>query len=116
MAQARLCRMTRRVRRASTIASGTSLRASRVMTKSACRCAVAAPDANANAEAELKAWQALKLRPGGREFWIATEDYVGSASGSAKAREVYGKSRANDFSPYAADESGKQQTVFYWPF
>lgn len=75
---------------------------------------VYAPDANA--EAELKAWQALKLRPGGREFWIATEDYVGSASGSAKAREVYGKSRANGFSPYAADESGKQQTVFYWPF
>ena len=77
---------------------------------------VYAPDPDKNSEKELLAWKKLDLKPGGRAFWIATEDYVGKASNVAKAREVYAKSRANGFSPYAADESGKQQKVFYWNF
>ena len=77
---------------------------------------VYAPRPDSDAEAELLEWKALNLKPGGREFWIATEDYVGSASKVDKARAVYAKSRANGFSPYAADESGKQQKVFYWGF
>jgi len=77
---------------------------------------VYAPQADANAERELLKWKALSLRPGGRLLWIATEDYVGSAAGVSQARAAYAKSRANGFSPYAADESAKQQAVFYWPF
>ncbi len=77
---------------------------------------VYAPQADEEAEAELLKWKALDLQPGGRQFWIGTEDYVGKASNVAKARKVYAKSRANGFSPYAADESGKQQKVFYWGF
>lgn len=77
---------------------------------------VYAPKADKEAEKELLAWKALDLKPGGRKFWIATEDYVGKASNVKKAREVYEKSRANGFSPYAADASGKQQKVFYWDF
>ena len=74
------------------------------------------PKLDADAEKELLAWKALDLKPGGRPFWIATEDYVGKASNVEKARKVYEKSRANGFSPYVADESGKQQKVFYWEF
>lgn len=77
---------------------------------------VYAPTPDADAEKELLAWKALDLKPGGQQFWIATEDYVGRASNVEKAREVYAKSRANGFSPYAADKSGKQQKVFYWGF
>lgn len=69
-----------------------------------------------SSEKELLDWKALDLKPGGRNFWIATEDYVSKASNVKKAREVYAKSRANGFSPYVADESGKQQKVFYWGF
>ena len=77
---------------------------------------VYAPKADEDAEKKLLAWKKLDLKPGGHPLWIATEDYVGKASNFKKAREVYAKSRANGFSPYAADESGKQQTVFYWDF
>ncbi len=77
---------------------------------------VYAPKADKDAAKELLAWKKLDLKPGGRPLWIATEDYVGKATNLEKAREVYAKSRANGFSPYAADESGKQQTVFYWNF
>ena len=77
---------------------------------------VYAPRADSDAEKELLAWKKLELKPGGRPFWIATEDYVGKTSNVKKAREIYEKSRANGFSPYVADESGKQQKVFYWDF
>ena len=77
---------------------------------------VYAPQPDKDAERELLQWKALNLKPGGRQFWIATEDYVGNASKAAKARAVYAQSRAQGFSPYAADESGKQQKVFYWGF
>lgn len=77
---------------------------------------VYAPKTDEEAEKELLKWKALDLKPGKRQFWIATEDYVGQASKVEKARKVYEKSRANGFSPYVADESGKQQKVFYWGF
>ena len=77
---------------------------------------VYAPKADKESEKELLAWKKLDLKPGGRPFWLATEDYVGTASNVEKARKVYEKSRANGFSPYVADESGKQQKVFYWGF
>lgn len=77
---------------------------------------VYAPTYDAMAETQLLAWKNLSLRPGSRPFWIATEDYVGSASNTSGARAVYEKSRAQGFSPYASDESARQQQVFYWPF
>ncbi|MCC6993711.1 MAG: endo alpha-1,4 polygalactosaminidase [Deltaproteobacteria bacterium] len=77
---------------------------------------VYAPSPDTDAEAELVAWGALGLRPGGRAFWIATEDYVGSCGASSAARAVYDKSRARGFQPYATDASGGQLTVCYWPF
>ena len=77
---------------------------------------VYAPKPDKDAEKELLAWKKLDLKPGGRKFWIATEDYVGKASNVEKARKVYEKSRADGFSPYVADESGKQQQIFYWEF
>ena len=76
---------------------------------------VFAPEADAGAQSELTAWKKMNLRAGGRAFWIGTEDYVGRASNTALQKKVYAQSRALGFSPYCADESGKQQTVFYWP-
>lgn len=72
------------------------------------------PETEEEAEAQLLQWKAMDLKPGGRQFWIGTEDYVKRASNAEEARKVYAKSRANGFSPYVADESGKQQKVFYW--
>ncbi len=77
---------------------------------------VYAPSPDTDAEAELAAWGALGLRPGGRAFWIATEDYVGSCSAATAARAVYDKSRARSFHPYATDASGGQLGVCFWPF
>jgi cysteinyl-tRNA synthetase len=68
------------------------------------------------AEAQLIAWKQMHLRPGGRPFWIATEDYVGAGSNTAGARKVYARSRAQGFSPYTSDASAGQQRIFYWPF
>ncbi|MBC7804725.1 MAG: endo alpha-1,4 polygalactosaminidase [Akkermansiaceae bacterium] len=77
---------------------------------------VYAPRYDREAEAQLEAWRDMKLAPGGHPLWIATEDYVGSASDTKRARTVYAKSRAQGFSPYASDASAGQQKVFYWGF
>jgi cysteinyl-tRNA synthetase, unknown class len=77
---------------------------------------VYAPEHDAGAEAELAAWRALDLRPGGMPFWIGTEDYVGGCQNVAAARSAYDRSRARGFSPYASDASAGQQVVCYWPF
>ena len=77
---------------------------------------VYAPQYDAEAERELQKWRAMNLRPGGRAFWIATEDYVGDCSNVSAARAVYQRSRAQGFSPYATDESAGQQGLCYWPF
>ncbi len=72
--------------------------------------------ADPQAQAELAAWRALALKPGGRPFWIATEDYVGSCANTAAAQAAYAQSRLSGFSPYATDESAGQQVVCFWPF
>jgi cysteinyl-tRNA synthetase, unknown class len=77
---------------------------------------VFAPRPDEQALAQLRAWQALKLRPGGRHFFIGVEDYVGSCRNVKKARLTYQENRRHGFSPYAADASSGQQKICYWPF
>jgi cysteinyl-tRNA synthetase len=72
------------------------------------------PGDAAEAEAELRAWQAMRLLPGGRPFWIGTEDYVGTCSNETAARGVISKSRALGFSPYIADKSEGQRVVCWY--
>ena len=74
------------------------------------------PQKDGQSERELRAWQGLHLSPGGRPFWIGTEDYVGDCANTTAAQAVYAASRAQGFSPYAADASAKQQALCYWPF
>jgi cysteinyl-tRNA synthetase len=56
------------------------------------------------------------LTPRGRPFWIATEDYVGNCSNVALAQDVYARSRALGFRPYATDASAGQQAICWWSF
>jgi cysteinyl-tRNA synthetase len=77
---------------------------------------VYAPAADPQAEQQLLAWKSLGLLPGGRPFFIGTEDYVGGCTATAAAMSAYDKSRANGFSPYATDASGMQMVVCYWGF
>ncbi len=77
---------------------------------------VFAPAPDPKAEQQLQRWQALRLKPGGRPFWIATEDYVGSPKNAYAARDVYARSRAQCFCPHAGNTSAGQQSVFYRPF
>lgn len=77
---------------------------------------VYAPEVDAAAQADLLAWAALGLRPNGRAFWIATEDYVGDCRARSAAYAAYQRSRAHGFSPYATDQSGGQKVICYWPF
>lgn len=77
---------------------------------------VYAPSYDASAEGELLAWQAMKMTPNGHAFWIATLDYVGDCTQTAKAQTVYTRSRAHGFVPYASDASSGQNVVCYWGF
>ena len=77
---------------------------------------VYAPKKDALAESQLQSWRDMKLAPGGRPFWIGTEDYVGDCANTSTASAAYAASRAQGFSPYAADASAKQQSVCYWAF
>jgi cysteinyl-tRNA synthetase len=74
------------------------------------------PMADATARSELDAWRAMALLPGGRPFFVGTEDYVGSCSNTTDAKKAYDISRAAGFSPYATDASAGQAVVCYWPF
>lgn len=76
---------------------------------------VFAPEHDAGAEAELLAWKALGLRPGGRPFSITTEDYVGSCDNRDAAARAFKASRADGFSPYATDASAGQKQACLWP-
>ncbi|HZS35989.1 MAG TPA: endo alpha-1,4 polygalactosaminidase [Polyangia bacterium] len=71
---------------------------------------------DSTAQGELAAWRGLGLTPGGRPFWIATEDYVGSCTATSSAQGAYDQSRDAGFSPYATDQSAGQRVVCYWPF
>ena len=76
---------------------------------------VFAPEHDAGAEAELLAWKALGLRPGGHPFSITTEDYVGSCANREGAARAFSASRADGFSPYASDASSGQKQACLWP-
>ena len=77
---------------------------------------VYAPQYDRQSEAELIAWGRNGLLPGGRAFFIGTEDYVGSCGSRSAAIAAYTASRARGFSPYATDASGNQTVVCYWGF
>ena len=74
------------------------------------------PQKDRQSEQELRAWQGLRLTPGGRPFWIGTEDYVGDCANTGAAQAAYIASRGQGFSPYATDDSAKQETLCYWEF
>ena len=73
------------------------------------------PTLDKTAESELVKWSAMNLKPGGRPFWIATLDYVGSCANTKGAQAAFRLSRARGFSPSVSDASAAQQTVCYWP-
>ena len=75
---------------------------------------VFAPSLDGEALAQLKAWKAMKLMPGGKPLFIGVEDYVGNCRAVAKTRRAYAQSRQHGFSPYAADASAGQQRICYW--
>jgi cysteinyl-tRNA synthetase len=77
---------------------------------------VYAPAFDPQSEAELVAWSGMALTPGGRPFFVGTEDYVGSCGATAAAQAAYTASRAKGFSPYASNASGSQIVVCFWPF
>ena len=74
------------------------------------------PSYDAQAEAQMKKWSLMELRPGGRTFFIGTEDYVQSCANTTAAKSAYVASRTSGFSPYATDQSSGQKVVCYWPF
>ena len=73
------------------------------------------PTFDRGVEAELVKWSSMNLKPGGRPFWIATLDYVGSCNNTTDAQIAFQSSRARGFSPSVSDASASQQTVCYWP-
>jgi cysteinyl-tRNA synthetase len=67
------------------------------------------------AEEELLAWKRLNIRSrSGQPFWIAVEDYVGSCSNRAAADASSSRCNAQGFSPYASDDSARQNVVCFW--
>jgi cysteinyl-tRNA synthetase len=77
---------------------------------------VSFPTADATALGEMMAWRSLGLTPGGRRFFLGTEDYVGSCSNTTDAMTAYSTSRSNGLDPYATDASAGQRVVCYWGF
>jgi cysteinyl-tRNA synthetase len=74
------------------------------------------PAADTKAQQELARWRDMRLKPGGKPFFIGTLDYVGNCTNAAAAKSAYDQSRAAGFSPYAVDASASQQTICYWGF
>ncbi|WP_230941856.1 endo alpha-1,4 polygalactosaminidase [Burkholderia stagnalis] len=72
------------------------------------------PSYDQGVEQELLNWKGMNLGPGGRPFWIATVDYVGSCTNTADASSAYSSARSHGFSPYVSDASAGQGTVCYW--
>jgi cysteinyl-tRNA synthetase len=73
------------------------------------------PKRDAEALAQLLRWKGMAITTKqGRPFWIGVEDYVGSCSNHAAAREVFEASRSHDFSACVTDTSGGQKVVCYW--
>jgi len=74
------------------------------------------PMADQTALGQLVAWHNLQLTPGGRHFFVGTEDYVGNCNNTTDAMTAYMTSRSNGLEPYATDASSGQRVVCYWPF
>jgi cysteinyl-tRNA synthetase len=74
------------------------------------------PQRLTGAESDLLAWKGMALERGGYPFWIGTTNYVGGCDQTAIAQQVYEESRADGFSPYAADGASGLNVVCYWPF
>jgi cysteinyl-tRNA synthetase len=66
--------------------------------------------------AEMKAWKAMGLTPGGHPFWLAVEEYVGACSSAAKpaAQAMYAQAMADGFSAYVTDASSMQNAPCFW--
>ncbi len=77
---------------------------------------VFSPEHDREAVAQLRAWQAMRLQPGGHPFFIGVEDYVGSCAALKKAHAAYQENRRHGFSPYATDASAGQKKICFWPF
>jgi cysteinyl-tRNA synthetase len=77
---------------------------------------VSFPTADQTALDQMVAWRNLGLTPGGRHFFLGTEDYVGSCSNTTDAMSAYTTSRNHGLDPYATDASAGQRVVCYWPF
>jgi cysteinyl-tRNA synthetase len=71
---------------------------------------------DAEAQAEMKAWQKLALSVNGHPFWLACEEYVGScdAASKAEANALAKQAEADGLSPYVTDASGAQQAPCVW--
>ena len=71
---------------------------------------------DAQSRAEMLAWKALGLTPGGRPFWLAVEEYVGACAPANKsaAQALEAKARADGLEPYVTDASGMQTAPCFW--
>lgn len=64
--------------------------------------------------ADLRAWRDMDLRPGGRAFWVGTEDYANDCANTATARTVMAAAGRAGFAPYVSNKSALQDAVCYW--
>jgi cysteinyl-tRNA synthetase len=74
------------------------------------------PTYDSSGEAELLAWEALRLMPGQQQFFIGTLDFVGDCGNENQAKEAYASSRAKGFSPYASDSTAGLKVICDWKF
>lgn len=65
---------------------------------------------------EMRRWQRMDLRPGGRPFWIAAEEYVGACAPRRRAARdaLVRRAAADRVELYVTDESGRQRAPCYW--
>ena len=69
------------------------------------------PMVEKSVESELLAWQAMKLSPGGRPFFIGTLDFVGHCQAGKKAKAVVKLAKAKGFCPFITDKSAGQKVI-----
>jgi cysteinyl-tRNA synthetase len=69
------------------------------------------PTKDAGVETDLLAWQAMKLTPGGRPFFIGTLDFVGNCRARKKAKAIAKLARAKGFCPFVTDQSAGQKVI-----
>jgi cysteinyl-tRNA synthetase len=71
---------------------------------------------DAGSRAEMLAWKGMGLMPGGRPFWLAVEEYVGSCSAGDKpaANMLYAEAMADGLNAYVTDASAMQIAPCFW--